>query len=206
MKGETMLVFRKQYFYILVIIIFIIPGISTGKILGNSGGRAGPDLEFLTNKASVNTLQATVEMYKMISHIEDPDKDNISYAKSFSQVMKLYLDDSVRLLRKATDLPSSEFDRMNKWLNNTNLRNYSQRYNIPREDPIWQEISDSVKSRGGRGWLQQSIRLNENLILITNKFVEDYSRNPMPAFAWELIRNWTREMYRGIYLSIILTE
>jgi len=201
-----MFILDKKYFYILLIVLIVTPDNSIGKILGNGGDLAGPKLNKLTIKASLSTLKATEEMYKMIAFIENPEKNEKDNAKNYVEQMNLHLNKAAESLGNASKLPNQEFNKMNRWLIKRDFRYYLKMYGINENYKVWQEVIQSSGQGGGRGWLQQNIALNENLLQITNQFIKQYADKPMPNFVWELMRKWAGEINRGMYLSIILTE
>ena len=68
------------------------------------------------------------------------------------------------------------------------------------------EIISTLSSDKGKGWLNQSLKMNQNLLAISRKFTEDYIESNNPKYLWGLISGWNREIIRGSLLSAIFYE
>jgi len=195
-------ILRHTAFVITVIALF--PAIVIANVIGNSGGAVKGELKVLIHNASVNTTMATSIMYEMIADIEDLKKDSQKSVSYYGEFILCHLRSSVKSLQQANQIPDSEFRMMNQWLRRID-KNIPGFHGYNPESSLWGEVLN--KSRmGGKAWLNQNIKLNENLIQVTENFLRVYKDRPEPTFVWRLIRDWNTELYRSIYLSMIFTE
>jgi len=198
-----------KYMSKIMIILMVIGTLSSGiiraAILGNGGNYVKGELRKLTTDASSSTLSAVSLLYDMLSRYEINEGNAQIFLKDFQRIFDL-LKNSISKLNRAKSLNHSSFKKLDKKLESIDLSGNQILYNVTQRDEIRNEIFVSLQETKGKGWLNQTIVMNQHLLDAANKFHSEYSHYSDPILFQELLNSWNNELNRGRILSIILYD